>query len=592
MMKSITRRDFMKGMLAGGITLGSAGLLAACGSSPDSDTDSSEESTSTSTDASGEVEETLGADDLTKSCTITAWLYKDDYKLYDTYDENPGVQYLEERFNVDLQFQQPAMGSETEQFSLMLGTGSYTDVFDLSYSTEGTITLYEEGVIQDLAPYLETYMPNYYEWINRDENADVKRALYDDEGHYLTLPLGLIEEGDEELMWGGLLYRYDILETMTGGNVEFPSGNDVPTTVNDMEYMMELYYEYFNAAGLTDYACLILPYQGYFQTGELLSGFGATGSYYIDVDGRTVLFGPAQDTFYNYLVKMHEWYEEGYIYPDFASRTNDTFYLPNTSLTYGGSAGVFYGLLSQTGDAMSMPEYDLNVEVKGMAAPADTENGIETPLSYLSLRADRATMNNTGYAVSTSCSEEKLIRFLTLSDYLYTEEGAMLRSYGLTAEQAEGIALYEELGLEDGYYWWDGDEFVYNPLTTPDGGEYYDANYTNWLKPGRLPGKSNNYYNVAMQPEKNIEADAQWTKYGNSQNYPSSIALNASDADRVSTLYTTLYDYIDSMVPRFIMGSEELTEESFKAYVDQLYSYGLDEYIEIYQEYYNDYMGF
>ncbi len=580
-MIKLTRRDFLKTAAAGGSGLALSLTLTGCGSS-----DSSNES---SESVSADEQE---ADDLSEARTITAWLYKDDYKLYDSYDDNPVVQYLEDMFNVDLQFQQPAMGSETEQFSLMLGTGSYTDVFDLSYCTEGTLTLYEDGVIQDLAPYMETYMPNYYEWINREENEDVKRALYDSEGHYLTLPLGIYENGDTELMWGGLVYRYDILETMTGGEVSFPSGNENPTTVDDMEYMLELYYQYFNAAGFTDYACLILPYMGYFQTGELVSGFGTTAAHYIAEDGETVLFGPVQEGFYNYLTTMHRWYEKGYIYQDFASRTNDMFYLPNTSLTYGAAAGIWYGLISQVGDVMSMEDYGLYFDVKGMSAPADTENGVDEPLSYLSLRGGRATMNAVGYAVSSACSEENLIRWLTVCDYLLTDEGGMLRSYGLNAEQAASSTLYQELGLEDGFYTLDEDgNFSYNPLTDINGGEYYIASYNNYLTGARLPGKSIFSYQNENQPEENVAASNAWTLYGNKQNYPSAITLGSEEADRASTIYTTMYDYINTMVPRFIMGSEELTEESFQKFVDQLYAYGLEEYLGYYQDAYDEYMA-
>ena len=53
MFNAISRRDFMKGMMVGGVALGSAGVLAACGSSDSSeDTSSSEEDTSSSTSSS------------------------------------------------------------------------------------------------------------------------------------------------------------------------------------------------------------------------------------------------------------------------------------------------------------------------------------------------------------------------------------------------------------------------------------------------------------------------------------------------------------------------------------------------------------
>ena len=40
---------------------------------------------------------------------------------------------------------------------------------------------------------------------------------------------------------GGLVYRADILDVMTGGNPQFPSGNSEPTTIEDWEYMLPLF---------------------------------------------------------------------------------------------------------------------------------------------------------------------------------------------------------------------------------------------------------------------------------------------------------------------------------------------------------------
>ncbi|MCD8129785.1 MAG: ABC transporter substrate-binding protein [Lachnospiraceae bacterium] len=67
MMKSITRRDFMKGMLAGGVALGSAGLLAACGSSSSETSSESSSSASSSSDtgSSSEASTAASSDDVT-----------------------------------------------------------------------------------------------------------------------------------------------------------------------------------------------------------------------------------------------------------------------------------------------------------------------------------------------------------------------------------------------------------------------------------------------------------------------------------------------------------------------------------------------
>lgn len=52
------------------------------------------------------------------------------------------------------------------------------------------------------------------------------------------------------------------------------------------------------------------------------------------------------------------------VYKDFASRSQDMFYLPNTALTYGGAAGVWYGITQQLGGAMSLPDYNLYMDVE------------------------------------------------------------------------------------------------------------------------------------------------------------------------------------------------------------------------------------
>lgn len=101
------------------------------------------------------------------------------------------------------------------------------------------------------------------------------------------------------------MYRRDILETMTGGQVAFPSGTEDPSTIEDWEYMLDLMKKYFDASGMPETAGLIIPATGYFSTGELMAGFGIGGVDYIDNDGKAK-YGIAEDTLYNYLTKMRE----------------------------------------------------------------------------------------------------------------------------------------------------------------------------------------------------------------------------------------------------------------------------------------------
>lgn len=529
--------------------------------------------------------EDMPADDLSQHRSMTAFLQMDDYQFFGTKDESPVMRYLMDKFNFSIEFQQPPVGSETEGFNNMLGSGMYTDLMEITYSTQLPSVLYHDGVIIDLAPYLETYMPNYYAYLHDPQNINAYKAMYDSEGHCFTITTEARDD-TPELNWGGMVYRRDILETMTGGNVAFPSGNDEPMTVADWDYMLELMKAYLDATGMNDTAPLIIPYKGYFDTSELVCGFGCSGGWQVK-DGK-VSFGPTTPEFYNYLKKMNEWYTKGYIYQDFASRVNDLFYQPNMALTYSGAAGVFYGGYWQLADKMSMPEYGLMMDVRAVSAPVDTENGLETAFPALGILASSGVTSNTGaWCVSTSCSRENMIRFMTWADYLFSEEGAMMKTYGLTGDLAAADPLYQQLGLEKGTYWFDENGTFQKDMRTA----------TNEIEPmglagARLPGLNIKKYSYAETEQSWLDADKIWCRYGDAGDYPVNAHGTAEEEARIADYYNTYTDYMNSEIVKFIMGTNELNEETYAAYVEQMNKFGIGEATQLKQEIYDRYMSY
>lgn len=515
--------------------------------------------------------------DDTETLQISIFSQADDQGEAVIYD-NEVIKYFQEQYNLKFEFQYPPQGSETEQLNMMYGTGEFTDLIDMNFNTENLTSLYEEEVIYNLTPYMETYMPNYLKYL--ENNLDVKSAISDDNGNIYTMTV--IQEAP--IQWGGLVYRKDILDTMTGNNIEFPSGNNTPTTIKDWDYMLPLMKQYFDASGMAESACLILPATGYFSTGELISGFGIGGAQYVN-DG-TVKYGISEDNFYNYLTKMNEWYEKGYIYSDFASRTQDLFYLPNTALTYGGAAGVWFGFNAQLGGAMSLPDYNLFMDTEAISAPADTENGVDTPLGIY-LDSGRASAN-IGWAISTACDEDKLIRIMNAFDYFYSEEGARTKTMGLSAEQgAVDLESYKKVGITNGTRKNGTNEWTDEMDKCLD--EKVGAFGAN-----RLPGIMVEYKTRSVDLIDGVDlnkiADEIWTVYGNENVYPLAVSLTPDETDKLNKIETNIQDYANPMIVKFIMGIEELTEESFKSYQEQLESLGLSQMLEIRQDAYDRYI--
>jgi putative aldouronate transport system substrate-binding protein len=509
---------------------------------------------------------------------FSLWLFADPYDQYSDYSENPIVWYLNKKFNVTLKYEQPVRGTEGDSLSLMFGTGEYTDMIEMSNYTGSISQLYEDGVIADIAQYLD-YMPNFKKLLETDEGF--RRTSYDDGGHILTLRT---ISDPYEFPFAGLMYRHDILETITGGNVQFPSGEKYPRTIKDWEYMLQLFKTYFEAAGMADYAPLILPYNGYLAFGDLVNSFGGRAGFYLD--GSTVKFGPVEEPFYLYLKKMREWYAKGWIYKDFASRVNDPMYLPNTSLTYGGAAGAWFGLTFQVGDSMSMPQYNLFFDVRAVPSPLSTEDGV-TEFSNFAVSPPYEN-GGIGWAVTAQC--KNLPKLLSVFDYLYSEEGGYLKN-GLTKETgAAENPIYVAAGLQDGVYWFEGDTMVINPLMASF------SNYNGFLGmrfPGRMRPDSGKLPERFALERSNT---AIWNPYPDAKfpklpgGYGSGAARTSAEDEIYTPSYVRITDYLNSTVPKFIMGTQPLNDQTWAEFKAQVRNLGIEDNIRIQQAAYDRYL--
>ena len=69
--------------------------------------------------------------------------------------------------------------------------------------------------------------------------------------------------------------------------------------------------------------------------------------------------------------------------------------------------------------------------------------------------------------------------------------------------------------------------------------------------------------------------------------YPSSAFSSADESNTLSMNQTSYTDYLNTMVPKFISGTEELTEESFARFVERMNNLGVGENTQIRQAIYD-----
>ena len=63
--------------------------------------------------------------------------------------------------------------------------------------------------------------------------------------------------------------------------------------------------------------------------------------------------------------------------------------------------------------------------------------------------------------------------------------------------------------------------------------------------------------------------------------------MSSEDTEKLSAIQTDLVSYLNSSKAEFIR--DGITDDSWNAYINQVDSYGLDQYLEIYQKYFDDF---
>ncbi len=148
MIKSISRRDFMKGMAVGGAALGSAGFLAACGSSSST---SSSDSTSSGSTSSESTSAESSESSITKPDTITVMV---DGTVFT--EENGREEFwnkCEELTGIHYEVTQPDHDAYYDVVGQTIAGGDWPDVIILS-STYYT-SYANEGVLWDMTEAYE-----------------------------------------------------------------------------------------------------------------------------------------------------------------------------------------------------------------------------------------------------------------------------------------------------------------------------------------------------------------------------------------------------------------------------------------------------
>lgn len=551
--------------------------------------------------------------------TYTMWIYSgQDAAYYLDYEENPALQYaLQKTYGPDektlaIDFWVPPSGSAADNYSTMIGSGDLPDVIDASIADAPTV-MYETGMIMDLTELIPEYMPNYMKYL--EEHPEIAHKAYVDiDGEEKMLFIRSFEE-DYGYNFCGVEYRRDWLarygtnpETgaaFTGeftdesdpdswvDDVVFPSGGSDPIYISDWEWMFEIFDKAMEAEGITDGYCLSIYYPGFTWNGNFTSCFGGGSPlWYEDLDGN-VTFGADSPQFRAYLECLNTWYSKGWIDQSFNQRTSDAHYSIDDTTTRQGKVGLWVGLESQLGGRMDVgaSEYTEGICSYGAPWPINDVYGDASCQNVEPNAVDHTSLAGTVWYVTSAAEGKDLGTLLSFFDYFYTEEGAVLKTLGLSKEQVEETQnqVYLDNGLENGAYSVkeDGTYLLDEMLQKDSGGLAKAAAFT--MVPGiTLVSSVDKGYAENYEHSMSL-----WTLYPNTTFFQGSDVtgyMTEADTKSVTNIQSKILDYMTVNAPNFIMGKTDPYDDGdWNDWCTMLGKYGYTKVNDVVQPYADKY---
>ncbi len=308
---------------------------------------------------------------------------------------------LAEATGVRLEITAVSTETASDDFMLRCASGDLTDMVQNAATqyTGGGAKAIEDDVILDLLPLINEYSVNYYNIINSDPN--IYKNVVNDEGQVPSL-IGMYT--DYYYTDQGFWIRQDILDK---------TGLSIPKTVPELDAVLDA----FKNLGLTD--SLVVLSEGKCDLLEV--AYGASDRL---VDGK-IQPGALTDNYRDYLKKLHEYYQKGYISVDFVTY-NESDTKPPQDVVFNDMAGIFKedvaaiaGYLNST----NTPGFDLQP-----MGQIRLNEGDRLDTGFIGVKAaDKYSLS-----ISTQCSDPKLA--IQYMDYLFSEEGHMLANYGIEGE--------------------------------------------------------------------------------------------------------------------------------------------------------------
>ncbi|MGG4345403.1 ABC transporter substrate-binding protein [Paenibacillus lautus] len=478
-------------------------------------------------------------------------------------DVNPFSKHIEEKLGLTFKWNTTPDAVFNDKKLLMLASGDYPAlIMNAGISKADQIKYGMQGAFIPLNDLIEQHAPNIKKAL--EEVSYLKSATTAPDGNIYALPKvnQCLHCTYGQRMWINTTW----LEKL---------GLEMPTTTDEFYEVLKAFKEKDpNGNGKADEIPMTtsLDVWGGGVDAFLMNAFiYNNGTTYLSVKDGKVILSAAEPEWKEGLKYLNKLYSEGLIDKGAFTQNGDAVkQLGNKADNVVGAVGyaLISSVLEPTDAKPRHKEYDVVPPLKG-------PNGVQ--LAGYSVGAGDGS-----FVITNKATEEQRIAAIKLADYLFSEEGTVMTSWGFEGDgwrKAESGALdyngepaeYEALkrdvpeGSLDVTWWQLGTMLMVNSLREsfvapkdPLGNGAYE--YRLWLAAKK--------YEPFAKPE---------------LVYPTDVFIDPKDATFIAQIQKTIQDYVKSNLAQFVTGSKDI-EKDWDAYVSGFKGLQLDKYLEIHQK--------
>lgn len=450
-----------------------------------------------------------------------------------------------DKTNVNLKFE---LGSNTTDFdqalALAVASKQLTDIV-YTYKRASFIDYGTSGAIIPLNDLIEEHAPNYKKYL--DENPDVKRYTTAPDGNIYWIPF--IQELETSTGW---FIRYDWLEKLNLA---------VPETVDDFyKTMVAFKTQDPNGNGAQDE----VPYfAGATNPMQVVNDFGGMFDAYSSFryENDKVSYGPFEPQFLDMMKTLTSWYKEGLLDEEIFTRKSQREYFLGNNI--GGITHNWFTSTAGYNDTFgkNIPGFSFKA-----FAPVKNVNGERVEL------ASRNKISTEGWAITAN--NKHPVETIKYFDYWWSNEGRIAASYGVegvTYNMVEGEPKFTE-------------EFLTSTDPQPINLLREHRSSMNW---GVI-----NLASSEMDIAHPIAKEGMQMYIDNGYLPEKTVQLTYTEEEQEArTQYKGQVEtHLNETIQKWILGNTDI-DLSYELFLDELKSFGVNEYIAIEQAAYDRYLA-